>query len=147
MYIQEDFLLECLCLTVLKSVSELQKPGSMPNSNFQTFPNKNPPNNVSIQNQHDFYGMVLLCCLYQICYFMHSVSDKDDMYVHQKQCLITLVFTMNASNDFKILFRGFTRHFLAVQNSSIGDLVPCFVCPALLTIRAFTTLQSDRRNL
>ena len=33
--------------------------------------------------------------------------------------------------------------FLAVQNSSIGDLVPCLVGRAPLTIRVFTTLQSD----
>ena len=39
---------------------------------------------------------------------------------------------------------------LAVQNSSIGDLVPWLfgwlVCPAPLTIRVFTTLQSDPRD-
>ena len=33
--------------------------------------------------------------------------------------------------------------FLAVQNSSIGDLVPWSVGLAILTIRVFTTLQSD----
>ena len=41
--------------------------------------------------------------------------------------------------------------FLAVQNSSIGDLVPCLLAwlvgPAPLTIRVFTTLQSDPRDL
>ena len=37
--------------------------------------------------------------------------------------------------------------FLAVQNSSIGDLVPCLVGWAPLTIRAFTALQSDPRDL
>ena len=37
--------------------------------------------------------------------------------------------------------------FLAVHNSSIGDLVPCSVCLTKLTIRVFTTLQSDPRDL
>ena len=37
--------------------------------------------------------------------------------------------------------------FLAVQNSSIGDLVPCLVRLTPLTIRVFTTLQSDPRDL
>ena len=37
--------------------------------------------------------------------------------------------------------------FLAVQNSSIGDLVPWSLAWAPLTIREFTTLQSDPRDL
>ena len=41
----------------------------------------------------------------------------------------------------------FSGIFLAVQNSSIGDLVPCLVGLAPLTIRVFTTLQSDPRDL
>ena len=35
---------------------------------------------------------------------------------------------------------------LAVQNSSIGDLVPCLLCLTPLTIRVFTTLQSNPRD-
>ena len=37
--------------------------------------------------------------------------------------------------------------FLAVQNSSIGDIVPCLLGLLPLTIRVFTTLQSDPRDL
>ena len=41
--------------------------------------------------------------------------------------------------------------FLAVQNSSIGDLVPCSIGRSLgwapLTIRVFTTLHSDPKRL
>ena len=37
--------------------------------------------------------------------------------------------------------------FLAVQNSSIGDLVPCLLGLTPLTIRVFTILQSDPRDL
>ena len=37
--------------------------------------------------------------------------------------------------------------FLAVQNSTIGDLVPCLVGLTKLTIRVFTRLQSDPRDL
>ena len=37
--------------------------------------------------------------------------------------------------------------YLAVQNSSIGDLVPWSVCLTPLTIRVFTTLQSEPRDL
>ena len=37
--------------------------------------------------------------------------------------------------------------FLAVHNSSIGLIVPCSVCLTKLTIRVFTTLQSDPRDL
>ena len=40
-----------------------------------------------------------------------------------------------------------TGPFLAVQNSSIGDLVPCSLALTKLKIRAFTTLQSDPRDL
>ena len=36
--------------------------------------------------------------------------------------------------------------FLAVQNSSIGDLAP-LVGPTKLTIKLFTTLPSDPRDL
>ena len=36
---------------------------------------------------------------------------------------------------------------LAVQNSSIGDLVPCLVCLTELTIRVFTSLQSNPTHL
>ena len=42
---------------------------------------------------------------------------------------------------------GLNFCFLAVQNSSIGDLVPCLVCPLPLTIRVFTTLQSEPGDL
>ena len=45
------------------------------------------------------------------------------------------------------LFKGWLMVFLAVQNSSIGDLVPWSVGWAPLTIRVFTTLQSDPRDL
>ena len=37
--------------------------------------------------------------------------------------------------------------FLAVQNSSIGDLVPCLLGLTELTIRVFTTLQSEPTDL
>ena len=37
--------------------------------------------------------------------------------------------------------------FLAVHNSSIGLIVPCLVGLLPLTIRVFTTLQSDPRDL
>ena len=37
--------------------------------------------------------------------------------------------------------------FLAVHNSSIGLIVPCLLGLTKLTIRAFTTLQSDPRDL
>ena len=37
--------------------------------------------------------------------------------------------------------------FLAVQNSSIGDLVPWLLGLTPLTVKAFTTLQSDPRDL
>ena len=37
--------------------------------------------------------------------------------------------------------------FLAVQNSSIGDLVPWSLCLLPLTIRVFTTIQSEPRDL
>ena len=37
--------------------------------------------------------------------------------------------------------------FLAVQNSSIGDNVPCLLGLTELTIRVFTTLQSEPRDL
>ena len=43
--------------------------------------------------------------------------------------------------------REFAVFFLAVQNSSISDLVPCLVCLTELTIRVFTTLQSEPRDL
>ena len=44
---------------------------------------------------------------------------------------------------------GWHYIFLAVQNSSIGDLVPCLLCLTLtpLTIRVFTTLQSEPSDL
>ena len=40
-----------------------------------------------------------------------------------------------------------TLCFIFFQNSSIGDLVPCLLAWAPLTIREFTTLQSDPRDL
>ena len=39
------------------------------------------------------------------------------------------------------------HYFLAVQNSSIGDIVRPLLALTKLTIRAFTTLQSDPRDL
>ena len=43
--------------------------------------------------------------------------------------------------------QGTLMFFLAVQNSSIGLIVCPLVGPAPLTIRVFTTLQSDPRDL
>ena len=53
------------------------------------------------------------------------------------------------SSELKLVYRQILHlfTFLAVQNSSIGDLVPWSVGPAPLTIREFTTLQSDPRDL
>ena len=39
------------------------------------------------------------------------------------------------------------HYFLAVQNSSIGDIVRPLLALTKLTIRAFTTLRSDQRDL
>ena len=41
----------------------------------------------------------------------------------------------------------YLQFFLAVQNSSIGLIVPCLLCLLPLTIRVFTTLQSNLRDL
>ena len=50
--------------------------------------------------------------------------------------------------DLIFALEGFyVQTFLAVHNSSIGLIVPCLLGLTQLTIRVFTTLQSDPRDL
>ena len=48
---------------------------------------------------------------------------------------------------FVIAFDNILLIFLAVQNSSLGDLVPWYLGPTELTIKPFTILPSDPRDL
>ena len=69
-------------------------------------------------------------------------SDEPDVRFWQELDLVV---------DDAVYFSYSLEYFLAVHNSSIGDLVPCLVlcllCLTPLTIRVFTTLQSDPRDL
>ena len=69
-------------------------------------------------------------------------SDEPDVRFWQELDLVV---------DDAVYFSYSLEYFLAVHNSSIGDLVPCLVlcllCLTPLTIRVFTTLQSEPRDL
>ena len=69
---------------------------------------------------------------------------------HKVQLWLKIIYIIFCVFNFKSSVNcvfGRTFVFLAVHNSSIGDLVPWLVRPTKLTIRAFTTLQSDPRDL
>ena len=70
-----------------------------------------------------------------------------DFIDHQNSKCFTWSFLFLPDTDFCTKYQQLFYDFLAVHNSSIGDLVPWLVGPAPLTIREFTTLQSDPRDL
>ena len=80
-----------------------------------------------------------------LCHMTSIISSYNDHHVGCDEVAEKIRISLDEALPIRrFIFLG---PFLAFQNSSIGDLVPWSVALTPLTIRVFTTLQSDPRDL